>query len=121
MTEAGPEGLSGAVRGVDFHVVIGKIRREDIERGPAVVEVDQEFHLPAAHEPLEVGLIEGDDATRASADAAAALAREHAEYDYVWLTSRTEREDPCAAFTMPARAAGSAPAAAPKPSPEQRP
>lgn len=58
---------------------------------------------------VAVGLVEAGPTGRLSHADAEDLAREHPEYDYVWLTSRTERPDPCAAFAIrPSRAAGAA-------------
>jgi hypothetical protein len=48
-----------------------------------------------------VGFIETEGGGRLSHADAEDLAREHPEYDYVWLTARTERPDPCAGFAIP--------------------
>ncbi len=63
---------------------------------------------------VAVGFVEADAPARLSRADAERLAREHPEYDYVWLTSSTRRADPCAGFVIPpSRAAG---AVAPSPS-----
>jgi uncharacterized iron-regulated protein len=58
------------------------------------------FDAAARERTVSVGLVEARPDERRSPVAIAALAQEQPGYDYVWLTPRVERPDPCTTFAI---------------------